>query len=53
MFQKEPDEQFLLALVEPQLRKAKFLAPDFVFFDRALSDSPERSFQSLYDAARR
>ncbi len=52
-FQKEPEESFLLALVEPQLRKAKFLAPDFVFYDRALPDSEERTFTFLYDAARR
>ncbi len=39
--------------MEPQLRKAKYLAPDFVFFDRAMPDSTEKSFQSLYDAARR
>ena len=53
MFWKEPDEDLLLALAEPQLDKAKPLAHEFVFFDRAEPNSQEKSLTPLNDAAGR
>ncbi|CAK0819868.1 unnamed protein product [Prorocentrum cordatum] len=49
----EPDEALLLAIVEPELRKAPDLAFEFAQFDRALDDAPEKTLQFLCDSARR
>ena len=35
MLSKEPDQDFLLSLVEPELRKCKALEIDFSMYDRA------------------
>ena len=53
IFGEEPDEGLLLALVEPQLRKARQVAHEFLFYDRAGLGSTEKSFTYLFDAARR
>ena len=50
---KPPDEELLHALVEPQLRKCKALAPDFVSYGRAADGAEERTSKHLYDCARR
>ena len=50
--QKLPEEEFLLALLETQLRKCKALGPAFVVFDGAEEGSKQRSSKFLYDAAR-
>lgn len=50
--QKHPDEEMLHAIVEPQLRKCKALAPEFVTYDRAKPDALERTTAWLYEAAR-
>ena len=52
-FWKEPDDDLLLALAEPQLRRAKHLSHQFVFYDRVSPDSLEKSFSCLFAAARR
>ena len=50
---KQPDDDLLHAFIEPQLRKCRALAPEFVTYDRADDGAPERSAQFLYDSARR
>ena len=49
----QPDEKFLMALVVPELRKAKAMTHDFVFYDHATGGAKERTFSFLYDAGRR
>ena len=48
---KEPDEEWFLALVEPQLRKCKAMTPEFVPYERADDEAPERSLRFLYERA--
>lgn len=50
---RPPEEELLLCLMEPQLRKCEPLAPDYVTFDRAIDGSPERTSAWLYEAGRR
>eukprot|EP00959_Pyramimonas_sp_CCMP1952_P194977 4076975-Pyramimonas_sp.AAC.1 len=47
-----PEETFLRACVEPQLRKCKQLELDFKLYDRAPDGAAEKTVQWLYDEAR-
>ena len=49
----KPDEDVLHALIEPQLRRCKALAPEFVTYDRAEDGDPEKTTEFLYNAARK
>ena len=49
---KEPNPDILLSIVEPELRKAAALAPEFVSYDRAPGGSYEKSLVLLYEAGR-
>jgi hypothetical protein len=46
-------EEFLYAIVEPELRKCRDLAPDFVALDATDDGDPKRTSSALYDMARR
>ena len=47
----EPDEHWLFALVEPQLRKCPELVATFERLDSAPEDSPEKTLKFLYSSA--
>jgi hypothetical protein len=46
-------EQFLYAIIEPELRKCKELAADFVYLDSTDDGDPRRTSSSLYEVARK
>jgi hypothetical protein len=46
-------EEFLYAIIEPELRKSEDLAPDFVVLDATEDNDPRRTSGSLYVVARR
>ena len=49
--QKAPDDTFLEALFQRQVKKCKALQHDMNIYQRALDGSPETSHKFLYDAA--
>ena len=50
---RQPDEELIMAIVEPQLRLCRDLAPTFVTSDGAEEGSEERTISWLYNRARR
>ena len=46
-------EELLYAIIEPELRKCKELAPDFVALDATDDGDPKRTSGALYEIARR
>ena len=50
---RPPEEDLLLAVLEPELRKCQSLAPEFVIYDGADNDSEIRTRKWLYNSARR